>query len=381
MLGATKDVVLPTAIVGSIPRPAWYTASLKGRPFKLALSDRDFREQYLDAVGAYIHDQTSAGLDIIVDGDARFDNDVGGRGWFSYVLERLGGFEGHNDVIETWAETYQPGQILWEVMEAYQQPTLTGRLSPGPLHYAAIWQVAQRMTDKPVKFGAISVDSLASFLKNRAYDSSRDLLFELASIVNQEYQQLASVGCPIIQIEEPHTHFSGEGLDKSLIVDTFNKQVDGIKTEIWAHTCWGNPAQQSATKSRSYEPALEDVFEMNADVITFECASTGGEDLEAIGKIRSDKKVAIGVISHLKTQVETYEEVAALIRRALKFIPVERLVITTDCGFGREGLSRRISYYKMVALVEGTNLVRRELGIPASKVRVSDPKFSFSFQG
>ena len=120
---------------------------------------------------------------------------------------------------------------------------------------------------------------------------------------------------------------------------------------------------------------------MNADVITFECASTGGEDLEAIGKIRSDKKVAIGVISHLKTQVETYEEVAALIRRALKFIPVERLVITTDCGFGREGLSRRISYYKMVALVEGTNLVRRELGIPASKVRVSDPKFSFSFQG
>ena len=266
-------------------------------------------------------------------------------------------------------------------MAAYQQPTLTGRLSPGPLHYAAIWQVAQRMTDKPVKFGAISVDSLASFLKNRAYDSSRDLLFELASIVNQEYQQLASVGCPIIQIEEPHTHFSGEGLDKSLIVDTFNKQVDGIKTEIWAHTCWGNPAQQSATKSRSYEPALEDVFEMNADVITFECASTGGEDLEAIGKIRSDKKVAIGVISHLKTQVETYEEVAALIRRALKFIPVERLVITTDCGFGREGLSRRISYYKMVALVEGTNLVRRELGIPASKVPVSDPKFSFSFQG
>ena len=98
-------------------------------------------------------------------------------------------------------------------------------------------------------------------------------------------------------------------------------------------------------------------------------------------KFKRNKKVAIGVISHLKTQVETYEEVAALIRRALKFIPVERLVITTDCGFGREGLSRRISYYKMVALVEGTNLVRRELGIPASKVPVSDPKFSFSFQG
>ena len=111
MLGATKNVVLPTAIVGSIPRPAWYMASLKGRPFKLALSDREFREQYLDAVGAYIHDQTAAGLDILVDGDARFDNDVGGRGWFNYVLERLGGFEGHNDIIESWAETYQQGKF------------------------------------------------------------------------------------------------------------------------------------------------------------------------------------------------------------------------------------------------------------------------------
>jgi 5-methyltetrahydropteroyltriglutamate--homocysteine methyltransferase len=237
------------------------------------------------------------------------------------------------------------------------------------------------MTDKPVKFGAISVDSLASFLNNRAYDSQRDLLFELASIVNQEYRQLATVGCPIIQIEEPHAHFSGEGFDKKLIVDAFNRQVDGVNAEIWAHTCWGNPAQQSATKSRSYAHALEDVFQMNADVITFECASTGGDDLAAIGKVRSDKKVAIGVISHLKTQVETYEEVASLIRKALKFIPVERLVITTDCGFGREGLSRRISYYKMVALVEGTNIVRRELGLPETKVPASDPKLSISFQG
>ena len=86
----------------------------------------------------------------------------------------------------------------------------------------------------------------------------------------------------------------------------------------------------------TYEPALEAMFEMNADVITFECASSDGEDLEAIGKIRSDKKVGVGVISHLRTPVESPEEVAALIRKAMKYIPVERLVITTDCGFGRE---------------------------------------------
>jgi 5-methyltetrahydropteroyltriglutamate--homocysteine methyltransferase len=120
---------------------------------------------------------------------------------------------------------------------------------------------------------------------------------------------------------------------------------------------------------------------MNADVITFECASSGGADLEAIGNFKSDKKIAIGVISHLTTQVETYEEVAALIRKALEYIPVERLIITTDCGFGREGLSRRIAYYKMVALVQGTNIVRCELGLPEAEVRAADPRLAIGYRG
>ena len=68
---------------------------------------------------------------------------------------------------------------------------------------------------------------------------------------------------------------------------------------------------------------------------------------------------------------------AGLIRKALEHIPVERLIITTDCGFGREGLSRRIAYYKMVALVQGTNIVRRELGLPTAEVRAADPRLAF----
>src|SRR5262249_34675216 len=82
-----------------------------------------------------------------------------------------------------------------------------------------------------------------------------------------------------------------------------------------------------------------------------------------------DKKIGIGVISHCNTVVEPPEHVAALIRKALEYIPPERLVITTDCGFGREGLSRRIAYYKCVALVEGANIVRRELGLPQARGR------------
>ena len=59
----------------------------------------------------------------------------------------------------------------------------------------------------------------------------------------------------------------------------------------------------------------------------------------------------------------------------------ERLVITTDCGFGREGLSRRIAYYKCVSMVEGTNIVRRELGLPEARVRAADPKLYFATGG
>ncbi len=84
------------------------------------------------------------------------------------------------------------------------------------------------------------------------------------------------------------------------------------------------------------------------------------------------------MVNHCNTVVEPPEYVAGLIRRALEFIPAERLVITTDCGFGREGLSRRIAYYKCVSMVEGTNIVRRELGLPEARVRASDPKLYFA---
>ena len=64
------------------------------------------------------------------------------------------------------------------------------------------------------------------------------------------------------------------------------------------------------------------------------------------------------------------------IREALKHIPAERLVISSDCGMGREGMSRRHALYKMAALVQGTNVVRKELGAPEAECRIADPRFS-----
>ncbi len=151
-----------------------------------------------------------------------------------------------------------------------------------------------------------------------------------------------------------------------------------MDAEIWLHTCWGNPAQQRLVPNPTYERAISHLLDVDADVITFECAGLGGKDLPLFAGLETTKKFAIGVVNHTNTVVESPEQVAGLIRKALEFMPAERLIISTDCGFGREGISRRIAFHKCVSLVQGTNIVRKELGLPEAPVRAADPQFAFS---
>jgi 5-methyltetrahydropteroyltriglutamate--homocysteine methyltransferase len=382
VLNATRDLVLPTTITGSYPRPAWFTEGLHRRAFKDALGDSLFREQYLDAVSCLIGEQTRAGLDIVTDGDSRFDLTVGGRSWFYYPIERLTGITGHVDRTRAAGWTLRPGHILYEVMEAYQPAVVGSRIEAGPLQYAALWRTAQRFTDRPVKFGAISAQTLAKMLVNRHYASERELILDVADVFNAELRQVAAAGCRVIQVEEPRHHSAtadGRVTDDDLqfFTDAINREIRGVDTEVWLHTCWGNPNQQPLYWERpSYERALPYLLATNADVITFECASTGGRDLPLLGKHRTDKKIAIGVVSHTSTAVEPPEVVADLIRRALEYVPPERLILSTDCGFGREGLARRIAFYKCVAITLGANIVRQELGLPQTPVPAADSRFA-----
>jgi 5-methyltetrahydropteroyltriglutamate--homocysteine methyltransferase len=114
MLKVTDHLMMPTAITGSYPRPLWFTESLRGRSFKAALGDTLFREQYMDAVACIINAQEAAGLDIVTDGDSRFDFAVGGKSWFFYPIERLGGLAGHRDTSRGWMQRHdlRPGHIL-----------------------------------------------------------------------------------------------------------------------------------------------------------------------------------------------------------------------------------------------------------------------------
>jgi len=93
MYRATKDIILPTTITGSLPRPSWYTENLGTRHFLEAMVTRRFREQYEDALTCYLRDQELAGLDIVTDGDCRFDDDVGGQSWTAYPPNHMTGLD------------------------------------------------------------------------------------------------------------------------------------------------------------------------------------------------------------------------------------------------------------------------------------------------
>jgi 5-methyltetrahydropteroyltriglutamate--homocysteine methyltransferase len=386
MLTRAKDQPLLTTITGSLPRPHWFVANLQGRPFSLAMTDVVFREQYTDAVASYLSDQTRAGLDLLTDGDARCDCDVGGRSWFGYAAERLHGLEGHHVGRGATASSRDKaaGDIMFEVLETRVLPKVVREIARGPLEYARAWKVAQRLTRKTVKFGAISAQMLATAIHNAHYKGRRELILALSAVMNEELHELADAGCQVIQVEEPAIHgmvgVDDKDVSGDFLVEAFNCEVKGLrgKVEVWCHTCWGNPAaQRTETNRRFYTKALPFFDQLDVDVITFEAADCGGDELESFAKgIGSGKKIAIGVISHRTLQVERPEEVASLIRRALAVIPPERLIISSDCGFGRQGMSRMHAFYKMVALVRGTNIVRRELGLPQADILAADPKGS-----
>ncbi len=388
MLKATAGTVLPTTITGSLPRPSWYTENLGIKSFLDAMVISRFREQYVDALSVYLREQEVAGLDIVTDGDCRFDQDVGGQSWTSYPPHHMSGFETQHPklaAVGAGGIAFPRGHILHDYLEARVMPKIVGPIGRGEMQYAEIFKAAQRLTRKPVKFGTVTPELVAFAVQDEHYTSLPDRIMAMSDAFNAELHDLADAGCPVIQLEEPQIHllaargYKDPVITPEFMLRVFNNTVKGLraKTEVWCHTCWGNPSQQRMFGSiQSYKPALALLNQVDADVITFEMASSHCAELGDVGAAITGMKVGIGVIDHHTLQVESPEEVATIVRRALKVIPAERLVLSSDCGMGREGMSRRHAFYKMVALVQGVNVVKNELGLPVTESLAADPKFS-----
>src|SRR5215831_14218254 len=197
MYKASAGVTLPTSIIGSLPRPAWYNAVLGSKSFLEAMVNSRYREQYEDAVSCFLRAQETAGLDILTDGDAHYDEEVGGMSWQSYPLTHMDGF---GKVPETML--YKLGTILPELI-------------------------------------AVSVE-------DDYYKDPVERTYAISDALNAELNELADAGCPVVQMEEPQIHMvPARGktfgkLDVDDLVKIFNNTVKGLrgKTEVWCHTCW-----------------------------------------------------------------------------------------------------------------------------------------------
>ncbi|MGZ4357202.1 MAG: hypothetical protein ACXVRU_10365 [Gaiellaceae bacterium] len=389
MLKATAGKVLPATVIGSLPRPRWYTENLGTRSFLDAMVDIEFRDQYVDALTVFIHQQELAGLDIVTDGDARFDHDVGGQSWTRYPTQHMSGFDHTEPVLAKVGAggiRFPRGHILHDYMEARVMPKVIGPIGRGDLQYTEMWKTAQRLTTKPVKFGTVTPEIVAFAVQDEYYPDMPSRIMAISDALNEELHDLADAGCPVIQMEEPQIHMLAgrarvvdDAINAEFMVEVFNNTVKGLrdKTEVWCHTCWGNPsAQRMFDQIPSYVPGLELLNAVDADVITFETRASGPGELEAIGTAITEKKVGIGMVDHHTLQVESPAEVADLARLALEHIPADRLVLTSDCGMGREGMPRRHAFYKMVSLVLGANIVREEVGAPTAEVLAAAPEYS-----
>jgi 5-methyltetrahydropteroyltriglutamate--homocysteine methyltransferase len=364
------DALIPTTMVGSYPRPRWYTRRLEERDIRVALMEQNWREEYSDAISGLIRDQEMAGLDIVSDGEVYEDDLVGGAGWPEYSIARVGGVE----VTRAPASarmSLDPTPILAHLFDAWPQPVLSSQATRGPLRFAYLYELAMRTTNRPVKMSFIDPQLMAAFFQDRHYGSapgqpSPGLLMDLAAIYNAELRELAAVGCPVYQSDLPPfaqlgmMGVSGPGWD--VAVRAFNAMVDGVgDMQIWMHYCWGRPYGQFAFgQAGDFRPMFPRVFEANFDVLNIECGDCLGPEMDLLEQVPVDRSVAIGVLDHRVLQVETPEQIANKIRRALKHISPERLHVTSFCGLGTT-LPRTIAFYKIKALVDGTNIVRAEL--------------------
>lgn len=377
MYTATDGIPLPTTVTGSWPRPSWYTENLWGRTYSSGLVDLRYREQATDAVKCVVSDQERAGLDILTNGDFHHDNDLGGRSWAHYNIERLAGIDENREVTTDEAFAFPGGTLLHEIFAGWRYPLVTDKLRWTPrLEFDHVWRVAHAHTDRPVKIGTISSGCLGLFLsiEDGSYPlDKRDLMWDLAGAINLELRRLVAAGCKVIQIEDPPPHLlSVQGVDAEYLkfmVDLHNHEVDGLDdAEVWVHTCWGNPMMQRAYLDdiSSYRETFDLYLDqVRGDVLTVEMKDRGFKDLElfASRKGHLPKKVAVGVVSHRNLQAETPEQVAESIRLALNYIDPYDLILSSDCGFGREGMPRSIAFYKAAALAQGRDIVLRELGL------------------
>jgi methionine synthase II (cobalamin-independent) len=362
------DTILPTTMVGSYPRPHWYTQQLLGRDVRVAFKEVSHEEAYQDATAAVLRDQEEAGLDIVTDGQMSYDDYVGVIGSFCwYMYERIGGFDEAREPhpLEAGAETRDKSI---ELLADWGGVINSGPDTRGPIRLTDLYKIAKKYTDKPIKVsvGAGPVN-LAWHVYFQHYKDAKELCYALAPIFNAEMKDLVEAGAEYLQLEDLGAWlplFTGDEKDYEWIRDVIGKCCEGVDAKIGWHFCFGNAWGNdiiSANFPQGYQTVLPHFFDTpGIDQFVLDYANREMDGVEFLENLPEDKDVQVGVLDIRSMMIETPEQVAARARKVLEHVPADRVTLSTDCGL--KPLPRMVAKMKLKSLVEGAQIVRDEVG-------------------
>ena len=335
--------MLPTTVVGSHAMPSWlWTAT--GEIDKGNYGETDVRETFDDAVNAAILDQERAGVDIISDGEMR-------RWYFvQSFYRRMSGLAEEPPLRKV-------GLYGYDSPPRYH--TLERVTVPEGLGIVDEFKYAQDHTDRPIKVTCPGPLTLTMHIRPReGYANRLDLAWEFAGVINAELRQLVDVGADFIQLDEPSFAIIPGELDE--LVRLYNTAVEGVDAKLALHVCFGNLGSRPRGK-RTYRWMFPKLLETRAEQLVLEFANREMSEVDLWREFSVEKELGAGVVDVKSFYVEKPEDVAERIRELLKYVEPERLYVSPDCGFFQ--LPRWLTYLKLEAMVAGTRIVRRELGV------------------
>jgi 5-methyltetrahydropteroyltriglutamate--homocysteine methyltransferase len=340
------DIPLRTTVIGSYPFPAWLEFACQH------LTDfgrDDLAEMQDDAVLAALHDQLSAGLDVITDGEqTRLD----------FNLSFYGFLEGLE------LEAASPRRWGPPAHDQRGKHAVVGELrAPRGLGVVEEFERLQRLAPAgPVLKASVPGPYTLSgrLLPNADYPDRYALTEALLPIVRAELEALVAAGCREITVDEPSMSCYAHKEDPERFVEIFNRTVAPIvgQARLSTHLCFGN-FKGRAVGLRRYGPMFPAFLGFTVDEVHLEMAGREFAEVEILERIVPRMDVAVGIIDVKSYFIEPPEEVARRVRLCLQHAPAERLSFAPDCGLSQT--ARWAAKQKLRNMVAGVQMVRSAL--------------------
>ena len=336
-----------TAIAGSLPKPSWLAETEKLWP-RWKAEGEELAQAKLDATLLWIKIQEDAGLTVIGDGEQSRQHFVHG------FLEQVEGIDfAHKVEMGIRADRYKA--MVPQVVSALR---LRGRV------HATEARLLRAHTQRKIKFTLPGPMTIVDTVADRHYGDRVKMAFAFAELLNQEALALQADGVDIVQFDEPAFNvYMDEAADWG--VKALERAAQGLSCTTAVHICYGYGIDANVQwkhtlgqEWRQYEKVFPALAASSIQQVSLECIhSHVPPELMAL---LAGKDVMVGVIDVASSTIETPDEVADTIGRALRFVPRERLVACTNCGLAP--MSREVAQAKLQALVQGAELARQRAG-------------------